>query len=322
MTTALNRRNFLYTTSVTAALAASGGLSARLFAGSAPKKPHFKISLAEWSLHKLIKGGKLTNLDFAKTAKDEFGIEAIEYVSQLFADKKAGAKYIADVKKRADDNGVESLIIMVDREGLLGDPDDKKRALSVENHHKWVEAAHTLGCHSIRVNAGSNAKLPEEQQMELAADGLRKLTEFAADYNVNVIVENHGGMSSNGKWLAGVMQKVGHLRCGTLPDFGNFGIDRKAGVWYDFYQGVEELMPYAKAVSAKTYDFDDQREFVTIDSRWNKEIDYMKMMKIVMHAGYDGYVGIEYEGNKLDEIAGIKRSKQILDRVAHKLCLS
>ena len=323
MTTPMNRRNFLYASSVTAALAASGSINSRLFAAFAPpKKPHFKISLAEWSINKEIKSGKLANLDFAKTAKEQFDIDAIEYVNQLFADKSAGSKYINELKKRAEDHGVKSLLIMVDREGKLGDPDTNKRKESVENHKKWVEAAHILGCHSIRVNAATDAKLSREEQMNHAADGLRSLTEFASQYSINVIVENHGGLSSDGKWLVGVMQKVGHLRCGTLPDFGNFGIDRKKGIWYDFYQGVTELMPYAKAVSAKSYDFEDSRPLVTIDNRYMKEFNYLKMMRIVLDAGYDGYVGIEYEGHKLEAFEGIKHTKKLLEKVASKICLS
>ena len=206
---------------------------------------------------------------------------------------------------------------MIDREGNLGDADAGKRQTAVENHFKWVTAAKFLGCHSIRVNAASSGTYDE--QIERAADGLRKLTEFADPHGINVIVENHGGLSSNGAWLASVIKKVDHPRCGTLPDFGNFGIDRNKGEWYDRYQGVRELMPFAKAVSFKTHDFDDDRPFVTIDTRWNQETDILKMMQIVKEAGYSGYIGIEYEGSKLDEYAGIRRSKQILDQVLAKL---
>lgn len=221
------------------------------------------------------------------------------------------------MKKRAADEGVKSLLIMVDGEGRLGDHDTKKRTQAVENHYQWVDAAKALGCHSIRVNAASSGSYAE--QIKLAADGLRRLSEFGDKQGINVIVENHGGLSSNGTWLSTVMKTVNHKRCGTLPDFGNFGIDRAKDEWYDRYRGVKELMPYFKAVSAKTYDFDERRPFVTIDSRWKKETDFLKMMKIVIDAGYNGYVGIEYEGRGLGEMEGISKSKALLDRCLKKM---
>lgn len=192
---------------------------------------------------------------------------------------------------------------MCDGEGALGDPDDTKRTQAVENHYRWVTAAAFLGCHSIRVNAQSTGAFEEQQR--LAADGLRRLTEFGAQHNINVIVENHGGLSSNGAWLAGVMRAVDHPRCGTLPDFGNFRVADDE--WYDRYQGVRELMPFAKAVSAKSHDFDDQGN--------ERHTDYMRMMRIVLDAGYRGWVGIEYEGDELPEPEGIRATKVLLERV-------
>lgn len=268
----------------------------------AKKKKTFKISLAEWSLHKAIFDGKIDNLDFAKTAKEEFKINAVEYVNQFFADKAKDMDYLGELKKRHDDLNVKCLLIMIDREGALGDKDDAKRTTAVENHYKWVEAAKYLGCHSIRVNAQSTNDYDEAKK--LAADGLGRVSEFAKDHNINVIVENHGGLSSNGKWLAETIASVGMDNCGTLPDFGNFHS-------YDRYQGVTETMPYAKAVSAKSHDFDaDGNETKT---------DYAKMMKIVTDAGYHGFVGIEYEGRKLDEYAGIKATKKLLVKVRKEM---
>lgn len=296
-----SRRSFLASS---AAAAAATFLARSSFAATAAK---FEISLAEWSLHKTLFGGKIDNLDFAATAKKEFGIEAVEYVNQFFKDKAKDSKYLAELKKRADDIGVRTLLIMIDGEGNLGDPDEAKRKQAVENHYKWVEAAKSLGCHSIRVNAGSAGTYDE--QLSRAADGLRALSEFGAKHGLNVIVENHGGLSSNGAWLAGVMKKVNLPNCGTLPDFGNFRI--KDNDWYDRYQGVEELMPFAKAVSAKSHDFDDAGN--------ETKTDYLKMMKIVLAAGYSGYVGIEYEGSRLDEYAGIRATKALLEKVRTQL---
>ena len=309
MTQSSSRRDFLKQTAAFSAGMAVSGWAGSLSASTTAAEPLFKISLAQWSLHRALRGGKLDNLDFAKVTKEEFGISAVEYVNQFFKDKAQDKKYLAEMNKRASDAGVKNLLIMIDGEGALGDPDAKKRTQAIENHHKWVTAAKTLGCHSIRVNARSQGSYAEQQK--LAADGLRRLTKYATKYGINVLVENHGGLSSNGAWLAGVMKMVNMPECGTLPDFGNFVLDRKTGEQYDRYKGVKELMPYAKAVSAKTHDFDkDGNEINT---------DYMKMMKIVLDAGYHGYVGIEYEGKKLDEYAGIKASKKLLLKVREEL---
>jgi sugar phosphate isomerase/epimerase len=266
------------------------------------QEPLFKISLAEWSLHRTLNAGELDNLDFPALAHNEFEIDAVEYVNQFFKDKARATAYLSDLKTRADDNGVKSLLIMCDGEGALGDPDDAARTFAVENHHRWVEAAQFLGCHSIRVNAQSDGT-PDEQR-DLAVDGLSRLTEFAAPFGINVIVENHGGISSNGEWLASVISAVGHSGCGTLPDFGNFRIEE--GVWYDRYQGMTELMPHAKAVSAKSNEFDQHGN--------ERNTDYERVLRIVLDAGYRGYVGIEYEGSELPEMEGIRATKALLER--------
>lgn len=278
-----------------------------------PDAPLFRISLAQWSLHRAHFNGSISAMDFPKVAKEEFGIDAVEYVNQFFKDKAEDHAWLDDLKKRCEDLQVRSLLIMIDGEGALGHPDEAQRTRSVENHYKWVEAAKRLGCHSIRVNAESRGTWNE--QVERAADGLRRLTLFAAERGMNVIVENHGGLSSNGKWLVEVMKTVDHPRCGTLPDFGNFCLDwsrrDEAEAWYDRYLGVEELMPFAKAVSAKSHDFNEAGD--------ETATDYMKMMTIVLKAGYRGDVGIEYEGGRLDEHAGIRATKQLLERTRERL---
>ena len=299
-----SRRNFLQFSAAAAGLSlipAWDGLWAE------DKPLPFKISLAEWSLHRTIFGKKLDHLDFAKTAKEEFGIEAVEYVNQFFKDKAKDEKYLGEMKKRCEDLGVRSLLIMVDGEGALGHADEAERAKTVENHKKWVDAAAFLGCHSVRVNAQSSGTFDE--QAERAADGLAKLTEYAEKQQLSVLVENHGGLSSNGEWLSTVIKKVDHKRCGTLPDFGNFNLGD--GKQYDRYKGVAELMPFAKAVSAKSHDFNEQGEEI--------HTDYLKMMKIVVAAGYRGYVGIEYEGGKISEREGILATKKLLEKVRDEL---
>jgi L-ribulose-5-phosphate 3-epimerase len=301
------RRDFLRRAAAGAAL----GLTPSLFASTrmSDTEPLFRISLAQWSLHRTLQKGKLDALDFAKTAKLDYGIEAVEYVNSFFKDKVKDKAYLAQLKQRAADHGVKSLLIMIDGEGAIGDPSDRKRTKAVENHKPWIEAARFLGCHSIRVNAESRGTY--EEQQKLAADGLRRLTEFGAAHGINVIVENHGGLSSNGAWLAGVMKLVDRPRCGTLPDFGNFCRDWRhrddPEAWYDRYKGVAEMMPFAKAVSAKSHDFDEQGD--------ETHTDYRKMMAIVLDAGYRGHVGIEYEGGKLSEPAGIRATKALLEKV-------
>jgi sugar phosphate isomerase/epimerase len=265
----------------------------------------FDISLAQWSLHQSLFDGKIDNLDFPATAKNEFGISAIEYVNQFFSDKAKDTDYLDELNSRCNDLGVDQVLIMIDGEGGLAISDEEERLQAVENHYKWVEAAEHLGCHAIRVNAYGDTS-PEEQK-NAAVDSLGRLATFAKDYNISVIVENHGGYSSNGEWLADVMQQVDMDNCGTLPDLGNFCIDREDGACveeYDRYKGTEELMPYAHGVSAKTYDFNEEGEETTID--------YRRMLKIVKDAGFDGYIGIEYEGSEMSEFEGIKASKEML----------
>jgi sugar phosphate isomerase/epimerase len=278
--------------------------------GGADKKL-FDISLAQWSIHKGMFGKKRDHLDFAKAAKEEFGIDAIEFVNQFFKDKAKDETYLEELNKRAKDLGVTHVLIMIDGEGQLGDPDQAKRDLAVENHKKWVDAAKILNCHSIRVNAGSDHNLKPEEQHKLVVDGLGRLAEYGKSKEIGVIVENHGHLSSNGAWLAGVIGEIhkSNSYCGTLPDFGNFRISGEEE--YDKYKGTKELMPFAKGVSAKSYDFDaDGNETV---------IDYEKMMRIVLDAGYRGRVGIEYEGNRMSEEDGIIATRKLLERLREKL---
>ena len=300
-----SRRDFLKKAGATA-LAASAMTD--LWAESAAKKIWFDISLAEWSLHKELFAKKITNLDFPEIAKKEFGIDILEFVNQFFKDKAEDKTYLNELLQRCKDNGVKNHLIMIDGEGGLGELDAAVRNKAVENHYKWVEAAKYLGCKTIRVNAFGKGSF--EEIAKSAVEGLGKLGEFAAKSKINVIVENHGGSSSNGQWLSGVMKQVNMKNVGTLPDFGNFCITRKDGACvdsYDRYQGTKELMPFAKGVSAKTYDFDEKGNCI--------ETDYTKILKIVKDSGFRGIAGIEYEGSKLPEREGIKATKALLERL-------
>ncbi|MBM3990241.1 MAG: TIM barrel protein [Planctomycetes bacterium] len=297
-----SRRQFLATSAGLAGLAAFGCGTT-----SSRKSLPFRISLAEWSLHRTLGSGAMTNLDFPRIARAEFGIEAIEYVNSFFKDKARDKQYLDELSKRCDGEGVKSLLIMIDGEGELAHADEGERKKAIANHERWLDCAAYLGCHSIRVNAGGGGDEAEKQKR--AADSLVALATKADSTGLNVIVENHGGSSSKGDWLAGVMKLAAHPRVGTLPDFGNFNLGN--GQTYDRYKGVEELMPFAKAVSAKSHEF---------DARGNEvHTDYSRMMRIVLAAGYSGFVGIEYEGSVHEEYDGIRLTKQLLERLQLEL---
>ncbi len=272
----------------------------------------FRISLAQWSYHRALFGGtapKMDHLDFPVVARKRHGIEAVELVNQFMMTKAGDAAYLRELRNRADGEGVRILLIMCDGEGSLGDSDAAKRKTAVSNHHKWADAAKTLGGHSIRVNAATGNVGSFEDQQKRAAEGLSLLGDYCAHLRLNCIVENHGGLSSNGGWLAGVMRLVNKPNVGTLPDFGNFALGD--GTWYDRYLGVEEMMPYAKAVSAKSNAFDSAGNCV--------ETDYNRMLKIVLKHGYHGWIGIEYEGDALPEAEGIRLTKELLERVRNEV---
>lgn len=309
----VNRRDFLATSA--GAVAGIGVSSYGMTSAAGPSaEPLYKISLAEWSINRPLFGGQMQHLDFATIAK-RVGIDAIEYVNQFFKDKAKDMAYLREMNTRAQGEGVTQVLIMCDGEGNLGDPDAAKRQVAVENHFKWVEAAKVLGCHTIRVN-GYSSGTPDEQ-MKLVADGMRKLVEFADTHAINVVIENHGGLSSNAKWLVQTIRMVKHPRAGTLPDFGNFRIAGPSRInpdvkveSYDSYVGVAELMPLAKGVSVKprVWDFNGN----------SSDIDLARMMKIVVDAGYRGHCGIEH-GPEGKELEGIRKLREDLETVRGQL---
>jgi len=273
-----------------------------------------KIGLAQWSFHRALRSKKLDNLDFAKTAKEKFDISVVEYVNVFFSDKVNNKEYLNEMISRSVDIGVKNSLIMIDGEGSLGDSNERKRNKAIDNHKKWVEAANYIGCNHIRVNAAGNGS--EDEVSKYASDSLQKLGDFSKDFNINIIVENHGGYSSDAQWLVGVIKNTERKNVGTLPDFGNFCVKsrpNKLSSWgglsgcaveYDKYKGVKEMLPYAKSVSAKSINFDDQGSSI--------EIDFYKMMKIVKQSGYSEYVSIEYEGTSHSEEEGIRLTKKLM----------
>jgi L-ribulose-5-phosphate 3-epimerase len=299
-----DRRSFIGMAALAAGSTLLGNLAAAPAKAAAAKEPWFRISLAEWSFNRSLFANKMTNLDFPLIARRDFGIDTVEYVNQFWMDKAEDKAYLAELKKRCEDNGVKSGLIMCDREGAIGDADAAARTKAVENHYKWVNAAAYLGCHAIRVNAQSSGTWGA--QLDYAVDGLRRLAEYAAKNGaLNVIVENHGGTSSHGKWLALVMEQVAMPNVGTLPDFGNFNIAQ--GKAYDRYLGTSELMPFAKGVSAKSYAFDKAGNETTID--------YKRILTVVRDAGFRGYIGVEFEGRGMEEKDGVNATKKLLERV-------
>lgn len=272
----------------------------------------FKMSLAQWSLHRALFDNKMDNLDFAAKSRS-FGFEGVEYVNGFFKDKAEDMWYLKEMKSRANSEGQENILIMIDGEGALANPDTDKRMSAIENHYKWIEAAHFLGCHAIRVNLAGG--IDKAEAIKASIDSLTQLSEFANDSNINILVENHGGFSSNGEWMTDVFSQIKNENCGTLPDFGNFCIakdqDSNCLEAYDRYKGMEELLPFAKAVSAKSYNFNEKGE--------DTVIDYYKMIKMVKESGYNGFIGVEYEGNILSEEKGIEATRDLLIRVGKQL---
>lgn len=308
------RRSFLQQS----LLAAGSVIVYPAFSGMRTPDSGLEISLAQWSLHRSLQAGRIDNLDFPGIARKKFGIGAVEYVNQFFGGRKMDFKtaakntsYLKELLQRSMDAGVVNHLIMVDDEGPLALPEDGQRIPAVENHKKWIDAAKYLGCRTIRVNLHGTGTSADKKAASI--DSLGRLGVFAATLSMNVVVENHGSDSSNGTWVAEVMRQVNLGNVGTLPDFGNFCISHPWGQtqdpcsdMYDRYKGVMEMLPYAKGVSAKSYDFDDQGN--------QPMMDYGKLMGIVKESGFKGYIGIEYEGKNEDEEEGIRKTLKLLQR--------
>lgn len=296
------RRTFLRETLAGGTLLGMGLGPARAARLESAGEGSFKISLAQWSLHKALFGKKIDNLDFPRIAREQFGIEGVEFVNQFFKDRAHDSGYLKDLKTRAGDHGVTCVLIMIDGEGDMSARDKSARGKAVENHKKWVDAAAALGCHSIRINTGEHYSPTD---VAAVAESCTALTEYGAQHKIGVICENHGGPSSDPDALIALMKAVNHPNFGTLPDFGNFpkGADGKYAL--DIYDAIARMMPYAKGVSAKSYDFDENGNETVLD--------YPRIMKIVTAAGYHGWVGIEYEGSRLGEAEGIKATRKLLE---------
>ncbi len=322
----LNRRIFIKNTTLAATALSLGGLTActnNSNTKSIPKMPTpkaitpLKISLAQWSLNRAFFANKLDAKDFANIAMNDYGISAVEYVNGFYKDSASDEIFWQDMKKRSEAAGVKNLLIMVDDEGDLGNSDNTERKKAVENHYKWVNAAKILGCHSIRVNAFGEGT--ETELHNALVDGMGQLCDYAAKENINILIENHGLWSSNGQFITNVIKTVNRPNFGTLPDFGNWCLNEKWGSTqnnkcnevYDRYQGVAEFLPYAKGYSAKSYKFDENGDETIID--------YYKMLQIAKDGDYDGYIGIEFEGETMSEPDGIRATKALLEKAWTKV---
>jgi sugar phosphate isomerase/epimerase len=308
------RRNFIKQS----LLGAGALMTCSSFGLPVSQDPDIRISLAEWSFHRALESGKMDHLDFPLRAKNEFGISAVEYVNGFFGGTKMNFKeaaknraYLNEMLKRSQDAGVLNHLLMCDDEGPLSSIDEKERLESVDNHKKWIEAAKVLGCVTVRVNLHGEGSADDRKKASI--DALSRLGEFAKPMQVNIVVENHGSVTSNAEWLTEVMKQVGKDNVGTLPDFGNFCISHPWGTiqegctdMYDIYKGIQQLLPYAKGVSAKTYDFDRNGE--------QPLMDYKRLIDIVKASGFKGYIGIEYEGINQPEDEGVRNTQKLLKK--------
>ena len=328
----ITRRKLLNRIGLAAGALGSGLGIGRQAWGAVPGAPLFPVSLAQWSLHRTYFGGGLTArfredlrsdpdsvlkgeadpLDFPVLARTTFDIDAVEYVNTFYFSRARDEAYFSELKKRADGEGVRSLLIMCDALGNTGDQSEPARQQAVQNHLPWLQAAARLGCYAIRVNAAGQGS--REEVSRRVAESLNDLGEQANPLGLSVLVENHGGYSSDGSWLAATIRRADHPAVGTLPDFGNFRLSPRGVepvVSYDRYRGVAELMDQARAVSAKSYDFDE--------AGFETSIDYRRMLEIVADAGYRGYVGVEYEGRRLSEFDGIRATRDLILRIGAEL---
>jgi sugar phosphate isomerase/epimerase len=307
----MDRRKFITRTAQASAALSLLGLN--LACAENKKELFFKISLAQWSLHRAIRSGEVSHLDFAEIAR-KFNCEGLEYVNGFFFDKAKDISFLNEMNSRAKGEGVDNVLIMIDREGSLATPNSDTRNKTIENHYKWIDAAHHLGCHAIRVNlAGGKNK---REAAKAGIESLEKLSAYAKGSNINVLVENHGGFSSDGGWMQEVFSQVKSPNCGTLPDFGNFCVEKDRVnktciIEYDRYKGIEELLPFAKAVSAKSRNFDANGNEI--------ETDFLKVMTMVKNIGYRGFVGIEFEGSGVSEFKGIELTRDLLIKVGNQL---
>jgi len=271
-----------------------------------------KISLAQWSLHRSLRKGELKAEEFPLIAKALFGIQAVEYVNEFYTAELENQAFWQQLRRRAESEGVKNLLMMVDEAGELGALEKKARDQAIDHHRKWMEAAKILGCHSIRVNAFGKGSREELKQS--LVDGLGRLAEAGGELGMHVLIENHGLHTSDAAFMVGVIREIDSSNLGTLPDFGNWCLNKEWGSTkggactqsYDPVRGLEEMLPLANGVSAKSYDFDGDGN--------ETQLPYKDLLRLVKDAGFQGYIGIEYEGDRLSEAEGVRATKALIEK--------
>jgi len=303
-----------------------------------PEKKEFnlKISLQVYSFAPLMMAGKFDLKDFPEMVRNTYQLDGAEYWSIAFTGRENNEAFLKELKQKSDDNGVNNTIILVDDINILtmesgpslASLSSEERSRAIDFHKIWVDTAAKIDCHSIRINLKSNDGTAEEVQ-EVCSESISKLIEYSSQSNISVVLENHGGLTGNGKWLSGLIKNINNEFVGSLPDFGDFNfcqtrgdlnfanVDRECEMKYDKYLGVEELIPYAKGISAKSHDFDKNGS--------ETKTDYKRMMEIIKNSDFSGYISIEYEGAMLSMLLnrdsylsshdGILATKSLLEKL-------
>lgn len=283
----ISRRNFLEKSLI---IGASGLVAPSLLnlskVQATPKLIKDDISLAQWSLVDEIRAGQWKTLDFPRIAREDLGINGIEFVNTLF--EVPTMNYLNKLKKNAEDHGVAMVLIMVDDEGDGCSPTKEGRRQFEINHRKWVDAAHYLGCHAIRTNCRGPKNVLKEDALKWAAETYNMLLEYAVPAKISVVVENHGGLSNDPDWMVALMKEVNNLYFGTYPDW------RQPGDDFDNYDYLLKTLPYAGGMSYRN----QPTEELTA-----------KMIKLSKDSGYRGWYGIESSGRE-----EIKKGKELLKK--------
>lgn len=276
-----NRRSFLQT-----GVLASAALLSAPHAMSWPRPTENKISLATWSIVRSHRAGVWKLPDVARICREDFGIDGIEYVTGFFDSVNYG--YLQSLNRQAEEHGVENVLIMVDGEGPMVAEEKSERMQAAINHRKWVDIAGYLGCHAIRCNAFGGGPTYDEDpdSIQRAAESFSALVEYAREFEINIIIENHGGLSSDPRWLPDLCQAMDSNHFGLLPDYGNYNLDE-----VNVYEAIDQAMPYAKGVSVKAGWQPDGS---------HPQYDVERLLGISLESGYSGYWGIE---------SGLRRSR-------------
>ena len=278
--------------------------------------PEIKFSLAQWSYNRELFDGKMNTFDFIKEAKS-LGFDGVEYVNQFFKEKVDDFEYLDSLKQISSASGITNVMIMIDREGDLGDSDEGKRKDAVDNHKKWVDAAAYIDCNFIRVNAHGDGTA--EEMKNACSESIIRLADYAANKDIHILIENHGGFSSDASWLLALLDQINHKNVSLLADFDNWCIEREDGkLWgspcikeYDRQKGMRELLPHSKGISIKSFDFDKDG--------YESKMDYPALFKIMKQSKYNDFFAIEYEGHNLDSRTGVQKTKALADKMIDEL---